>query len=311
MSNIELVMNRYATDIDLRQLRYFVAVAEELHFGRAAARLGMAQPPLTQQIQKLEAALGCRVFFRQARKTTLTEAGTVLLAEARRLLLEADAAIERARRAGRGETGELTVGVPPSVLLTKLPSVIRKYRERFPGVRFTLRELATSAIEAALAAGQLDIGFLRGASGAFAEFQFHEGLVAVLPAAHALTSRPKLSLRHLAHEPFVFFPRRLGEAFYNELLTYCVEAGFTPRIVQEATQWQSIVTFVEAGMGVSIAPACIEKLRRSGVVYRPLPGLRTAVTVCSQGGRKSAASEAFLRLTRGALADRPSAVPNR
>jgi DNA-binding transcriptional LysR family regulator len=296
--------HRYANDIDLRQLRYFVAVAEELHFGRAAARLGMAQPPLTQQIQKLEAALGCPVFLRQPRRTTLTEAGVVLLEEARRLLGEFDAAIERARRAGRGETGQLTIGVPPSVMLTKLPSAIRKYRERFPGVRFTLRELSTSAIEAALTAGQVDIGFLRGgASGAFIEFGFEEGLVAVLPAQHALASRPRLTLRHLAREPFVFFPRRLGEAFYDQLLFYCVEAGFTPRVVQEATQWQSVVTFVEAGMGVSIAPACVEKFRRNGVVCRPLPGLSTTVTACSQGGNKSPASEAFLRIARAALTD--------
>ncbi len=267
----------------------------------------MAQPPLTQQIQKLEAALGCRVFLRQPRHTILTEAGTVLLDEARRLLTGRDEAIERTRRAGRGETGQLTVGVPPSVMLTKLPAAIRKYRERFPEVQFTLRELSTSAIEAALAASQVDIGFLRAASGGWVEFEFEEGLVAVLPAAHALAARPRLTLRHLAKEPFVLFPRKLGEAFHDQLLSYCVDAGFTPRVVQEATQWQSVVTFVEAGMGVSIAPACVEKFRRSGVVYRTLPGLNTTVRVCSQGassqGGKRSATEAFLKLTRAALAD--------
>jgi DNA-binding transcriptional LysR family regulator len=303
--------HRYENDIDLRQLRYFVAVAEELHFGRAAVRLGMAQPPLTQQIQKLEAALGCRVFLRQPRNTTLTEAGAVLLEEARRLLEGVNEGMERARRAGRGETGQLTVGVPPSVMLTKLPLAIRKYRERFPNVQFTLRELATSAIEAALESGQIDIGFLRAASGRFAEFEFEEGLVAVLPAAHPLAKRSRLALQHLAKEPFILFPRKLGEAFHDQLLSYCVAAGFTPRVVQEATQWQSVVTFVETGMGVSIAPACVEKFRRRGVVYRQLPGLRTTVTVCSQGGTKSPASEAFVHLTRVALADQPSTVPRR
>src|ERR1700734_4482232 len=148
-------------DLEVRQLRYFVAVAEELHFGRAAARLGMAQPPLTQQIQKLERALGYRVFARQSRKTTLTEAGSVLLTEARRILAEVDQAIDHTRRAGRGETGQLTVGTPPSVMLTRLPAIIRKYRERFPGVRFALREMSTSAIAAGLLAGALDVGFLR------------------------------------------------------------------------------------------------------------------------------------------------------
>ncbi len=263
----------------------------------------MAQPPLTQQIQKLERALGTEVFLRRPRRTTLTEAGTVLLEEARRLLDAFEQAIERTRKAGRGETGQLTVGVPPSVMLTRLPSAIRKYRERYPEVQFTLREMSTSAIEAALAAGQLDIGFLRGPSRAFpAGFEFTEGIVAVLPAKHALASRRRLELRRLAGQPFVFFPRRLGEAFYDELLAYCVKAGFTPRIVQEATQWQSVVTFVEAGMGVSIAPASVEKFRRTGVVYRVLPGLTTSVSVCSRGAGTSAASDAFLRLARAALA---------
>src|SRR5690242_17869828 len=128
--------------MDLRQLRYFVAIAEELHFGRAAARLGMAQPPLTQQIQKLERELGLPVFLRESRKTTLTDAGQVLLEDARRILRECDEAIERTRAAARGETGRITVGTPPSVMLTRLPTVIRRYRDRFPQVHVTLRELA-------------------------------------------------------------------------------------------------------------------------------------------------------------------------
>jgi DNA-binding transcriptional LysR family regulator len=304
MSNIQDMMNQYETRIDLRQLRYFVAVAEELHFGRAAERLGMAQPPLTQQIQKLEAALGCRVFLRQPRHTSLTEAGVIMLEEARRLLDNLGEAVERTRRAGRGETGHLSVGVPPSVMLSALPSAIRTYRKHFPDVRFTLRELSTSAIAEQLAMGALDVGFLREteASGALkAEFAYQEALVAVLPAAHALAQRPRLALRHLAAEPFVLFPRRLGEAFYNKLTSLCVEAGFTPRVVQEATQWQSVVTFVETGMGVSIAPACVTRFRWKEVVYRPLPGLSTVVTACCQAGKKSAAAEAFLRLAESKM----------
>ncbi|HEY1755318.1 MAG TPA: LysR substrate-binding domain-containing protein [Bryobacteraceae bacterium] len=296
--------NQYEDRIDLRQLRYFVAVAEELHFGRAAERLGMAQPPLTQQIQKLERALGCRVFLRQPRNTSLTEAGVVLLDEARRLLDHLGAAVERTRRAGRGEMGHLTVGVPPSVMLSALPSVIRTFRKRFPEVSFTLRELSTSAIADGLAMGTLDVGFLREteASGSLAaNFAYREALVAVLPVSHALAARPRLRLGHLAAEPFVLFPRRLGEAFYNKLNSLCVEAGFTPRVVQEATQWQSVVTFVETGMGVSLAPACVTKFRWNAVVYRPLPGLSTTVTACCQNGGKSAAAETFLRLARAKM----------
>ena len=299
MSNIQDMRMPYEDHIDLRKLRYFVAVAEELHFGRAAERLGMAQPPLTQQIQKLETALGCQLLSRKPRNTSLTEAGAVLLEEARRLLGGIAEAVERTRRAGRGETGHLTIGVPPSVMLSALPAVIRTFRRRFPEVKFTLRELSTSAIAEELGRGALDIGFLREtqATGSLkAEFVYEEPVVAVLPATHPLAARPRLTLRHLAKEPFILFPRRLGEAFYSKLTSLCVEAGFTPQIVQEATQWQSVVTFVETGMGVSIAPACVARFRWKDVVYRTLPGLSTRVTACCRDKEKSFPAEAFLRM---------------
>jgi len=289
---------RYDLDIGLRQLRYFAAVAEELHFGRAAARLGMAQPPLTQQIQKLERALGCTVFLRQPRKTTLTEAGNALLEDATRILREFEDALERARRAGRGETGQLTVGTPPSVMLTRLPIAIRRYRERFPEVRFTLKELSTSAIAAGLEAGTVDLGLLREAA-TTGEVILGEPVVAVLPAGHVLAARAGLKLRQLAEEPFVLFPRRLGEAFYDRLISFCVHAGFTPRVVQEATQWQSVVTFVETGLGVSLAPACVRRFRWKGVVYRELPGLSTTVSAGLRKDGPSAAAAAFLKILRG------------
>jgi DNA-binding transcriptional LysR family regulator len=299
------MMNRYDFDIDLRQLRYFVAVAEELHFGRAAAKLGMAQPPLTQQIQKLEKALGCPVFLRQPRKTTLTEAGETLLEDARRILRECEEATERARRAGRGETGQLTVGTPPSVMLTRLPAAIRKYRERFPAIRFTLRELATSAIAEGLKAGSVDLGLLREVPEG--EVVLREPVVAVLPVGHALAAREGLKLRQLAEEPFVLFPRRLGEAFYDRLVSFCVQAGFTPRVVQEATQWQSVVTFVETGLGVSLAPACVQRFRWKGVVYRELPGLSTTVSAGMRKEGSSAAASAFLNILRGEFRRRGAA----
>ena len=288
---------------DLRQLRYFVAVAEELHFGRAAARLGMAQPPLTQQIQKLERLLGYPVFSRRPRKTTLTEAGRALLPDAVRILRECDEAVEHARRAGRGETGRIALGTPPSVMLTRLPAAIRRYRERYPGVHFALREMSTSAIADALSAETLDIGLLREVEsvGSFqTESILREPIVAVLPRGHALARRPRLSLRHLSKEPFVLFPRHLGEAFYDRLHSYCLDAGFSPHVVQEATQWQSVVTFVETGLGVSLAPACVERFRWPGIVFRRLPGLSTAVFVCAPNA--SAAVAAFVDMLRAEFA---------
>ncbi len=292
--------------IDLRQLRYFVAVAEQLHFGRAAQRLGMAQPPLTQQIQKLERKLGYQVFVRQSRKIVLTEAGRVLVEEAVRILRGCDDAIERARRAGRGETGRIVLGTPPSVMLTALPGAIRRFRDRFHDVEIALRELSTSAIADALVAGALDVGFLREVEsvGSLPSTVFlRESVVAVLPKAHPLARRPRLALKHLAREPFVLFPRRLGSAFYDRLLSFCVTAGFTPNVVQEATQWQSVVACVETGLGVSLAPACVQRFRWPSVVYRPLPGLVTSIFVCAPAARTSHAVAAFLEMLRGVAVD--------
>jgi len=285
---------------DLRQLRYFVAVAEELHFGRAAERVGIAQPPLTQQIQKLEALLGCRL-FRRGRRTALTEAGTALLEETRRILPQVDRAVECARRAARGETGQLRVGVPPSIMLSALPAAVRVYRGRFPEVQFSLRELSTSAIEDALRWREIDLGFLRETRPEpplASKIVFVEPVVAVLPAAHALASRPSLRLSSLRGEPFVFFPRRLGPVFYDRLVAFCAQAGFAPHVAQEATQWQTVVALVEAGMGVSLAPGCVQRFRWSGVVYRPLRGLTTSVSACWRLDAATSTAAAFLQQAR-------------
>jgi len=285
--------------MDLRRLRYFVAVAEELHFGRAAERVGIAQPPLTQQMQKLEQELGCRLLVR-GRRTVLTEAGSTLLAEARRLLDQAEQAAESTRRAARGEQGRLVVGAPPSVMLSALPAVIRKYRQRYPGVQFRLRELSTSAIESALRSGEIDVGFLRETRPEpplASQVVFEEPVVAVLPAAHPLAARASLALSSLRSEPFLFFPRRLGPTFYDKLISFCSAAGFVPDVVQEATQWQSVVCLVEAGMGVSLAPGCVERFRWPGVTYRRLHQLRTVVLSCWRAEAPAAAATAFLKLT--------------
>ncbi len=293
---------------NLRQLRYFLAVADQLHFGRAAERAGIAQPPLTQQIQKLERALGCQLLVR-GRRTCLTEAGSALATDARRLIEQADQVFDRTRRVARGQAGLLRVGVPPSVMLTGLPDAVRRFRERYPEVSFTLRELATSKIEEAVRAREVDVGFLREAQpgGPLQSAPFlRESLVVVLPAAHRLASERTIALKRLRQERFVFFPARLGPAFHKRLVEACVSAGFSPNIVQEATQWQTVVSFVAAGMGVSLAPECVSKFRRPGVVYRALPHLETMVYVSWRDGELSQAADNFLKLAgRGAVPVNP------
>jgi DNA-binding transcriptional LysR family regulator len=217
----------------------------------------------------------------RGRKIALTPAGVRFAEEARRTLDQAERAVLLTQRTARGESGELRVGVPPSVMLTGLPAAIRRYRVRYPDVTFTLRDMGTSAIEQALRRGEIDLGFLRETQPGRPlqnSLFLTEPVVAVLPSNHVLASkRGSLNLRALRKEPFVSFPRQIGPEFYDALLADCGDAGFVPNIVQEATQWHSVISFVEAGMGVALAPACIEKFRWPGVAVRTLEGITTKV----------------------------------
>ena len=271
--------------IELRHLRYFTAVAEELHFGRAAERLGIAQPPLSQQIKGLEGLVGCLLFERRP-QVRLTPAGEALLEVARRTLAQVEEGLELTRRAGRGETGMITVGFAASILTTALPEILRTYREQYPGVELRLRELSSAAQAAALADGSIDVGFVREAvvqgSELICEPILREEFVVVLPPAHPLAEREQLPLIDIAEEPFVHFPRAVAPALFDQIADACGRAGFRPRVVQEAQEWLTILGLVEAGLGVSLVPASFRRLRWGGVQYRPLgpPREFTGVFVC-------------------------------
>ena len=292
--------------IELRHLRYFAAVAEELHFGRAARRLGMAQPPLSQQIGRLEEMMGCALFTRRPR-VALTPAGEVLLAVARRSLAQVAQGVETTRRAGRGEAGVLTVGFAASVMLAPLPAMIRAFRTRHPGVELRLRELSTSAQVQALAEGAIDLGFLREPAPdpeIVCEPLVREPFVAVLPPAHPLAGRPGISLEELAEEPFVHFPREVAPTLHDQVMALCRQAGFAPRVVQVAQEWLTIVGLVESGLGVSLAPASFRRLRWGGVRYVPLTprGLLTTIALCRPRGAPSPTVDNFLRVVREVVA---------
>ena len=294
-------MNHARLGIELTHLRYFVVVAEELHFGRAALKLGVSQPPLTQQIQRLEQRIGFALFERSTRRTALTEAGSALLPIARGVLEEVDRGVEAAQRAGRGESGQLVVGTPPSVMLAGLPKVIRWFRRKLPKVDLKLREMSTAAVIEALVSGSVDVGFLRCPelpAGLRELFRFRENVVILLPKHHPLAKSPRLQLEQLAKEPFVFFPRRLGAGFYDELLGHCRKAGFEPKIVQEATQWSTVAALVEAGLGVTIGPASISRLATKGCVARPLRGKWTSVLLASPERSLSATVDQFAAACR-------------
>ena len=262
-------------DLELRHLRYFVAVAEELHFGRAALRLHLAQPPLSQQIRKLEEILGYPLFLRTSRAVKLTSAGEVFLERARRTLRNVQEDMEEARSVGRGEEGFLRVGFIGSAMLTAVPSMLGRYRRLYPKVNLQLHESYTSAVVQKLLKGELDAGFLRDGGetdGLRVERLFSEPFIAVLPSKHALAKYKTISPRELGEEPFVFFAPSAGTLAYEKPVSLCEQHGFRPRVVQEAPQWLTIMRLVGAGLGVTIAPACVRQLAAPNVACVNLRG---------------------------------------
>lgn len=293
--------------LELRHLRYFVAVAEELHFGRAAQRLGMAQPPLSQQIQRLEQIIGTRLFERTSRRVQLTDAGSALLPDARRLLAGAEAALLAARRAGRGEQGELRVAFAATVMFLALPEIIRAFRDRFPGVHLDLREMPTGPQLAGIKAGEIDIGFVREPE-PDPELEIvtvmREPLRIAVPKGHPLASRATISVRHLADEPFVLFPAELAPGLHAQVMALCRAAGFTPRVVEESRELYTSVSLVEAGIGVSILPASVEKLGWRGVRYRAIPSAaaETRIAAAWRKDRGRPVVEAFMGVVQEKVA---------
>ncbi|WP_027341634.1 LysR family transcriptional regulator [Hamadaea tsunoensis] len=270
-------------ELSLPQLYAFAVLAEELHFGRAAARLGIAQPPLSQQIRRLETTVGYPLFARGAAGVALTAAGAELLPVARRVLADLSDGLAAARAVGDGRAGRLRIGFAASLAATILPDLLRRHRERRPGVRLEIREMTTVPQLAALRAGELDVGLVREAEAADLAFATVavEPFVVVLPAGHPLAAHRRLRLDLLAGEPFILFPRDAGPGLHDQIIGACAAAGFAPGIIQYATEWQTVCALVGAGLGVSIAPAGIGRIRLPGVAYRPVePGdLRTRVAV--------------------------------
>jgi DNA-binding transcriptional LysR family regulator len=260
-------------DIELRHLRYFVAVAEELHFGRAAERLHLAQPPLSQQIRKLEDLLGYALFTRTSRSVSLTPAGEALLRRARRTLRNVQRDIDETRSIGHGDVGSLHIGFIGSAMLTTLPGIFRSYREAYPRVRLHLHESFTALVSEGLENGSLDAGILRDADpmeGMHVTTILSEPFVAVLPASHPCAKQKTVSIGALRDEPFVYYPRNAGARAYEKPLALCEEHGFRPQIVQEASHWLTILRLISAGFGVSIAPACVRRIASAQVVCIPL-----------------------------------------
>jgi DNA-binding transcriptional LysR family regulator len=290
--------------MELRHLRYFIAVAEELHFGRAAQVLGISQPPLSQQIQALELEVGARLFERTNRRVELSEAGRLFLEEARLVLAQVDKAADVARRAQLGELGELKIGFTSSAPFSStIPQAIFAFRQRFPSVHLNLREMSSTRVADALVDESIQVGIMRPLplpdSLSVVELM-REPLVAVLSSKHPLVvgSEEGLFLSALALEPFVFFPRSYGSGLYTQLLSLARDVGFSPHFAQEAGEAMTIIGLVAAGLGVSVLPASYRRMRIDGVVYRPLldPQAISAVWLVQRKDQTSPMAKAFVEL---------------
>jgi DNA-binding transcriptional LysR family regulator len=294
--------------MELRHLRYFIAVAEELHFTRAAERLHIGQPPLSQAIQALEADVGARLFDRTRRSVRLTGAGAQFLADAYRILALSEQAAEGARRAERGETGELRIGFTFSTPLTPLfATVINRYRSQYPAVSLTLHEMATLPQLDAVAQRTLDLGFIRppdgeAPPGLSLDRLREDPLVAVLPTTSVLCGRDAVRMADLADQSFVMYPKEVGTGIHPQIYRLCRAAGFEPRIGQQAGEAATIIGLVAAGCGVSVLPGSFDRIRMDGVCYRPLldDGATTSLLLARRLDAASKLVDAFVALALAA-----------
>jgi len=261
-------------NIELRHLRYFIAVAEELHFGRAALRLNISQPPLSQQIQILEHEIGARLFARTNRSVQLTAAGQQFLQDARLVLQQVDQAADKAARLHRGDEGEIRIGFTSSApFITVVSDALFTFRQRFPAVHIQMQEINTRQQLAPLGDGRLDLGVMRNTllpETLDHQLLLREPMYALVHRAHRLAGRPQIALSDLAQEPFVFFDPQVGTALYGEILGLLGRYDIQPNIAQEVGEAMTIIGLVSTGLGVSILPASFRRVRLSDVVWIPL-----------------------------------------
>ncbi|VVE45012.1 LysR family transcriptional regulator [Pandoraea commovens] len=279
------------TNIDVRLLRYFIAVAETGHMTRAAERLGIGQPPLSQQIRVLETQLGVTLFERLPRGMALTDAGQAFLADAYEVVRKLDQAVDDVRRVAAGIKGRLSVGFTSSAALHPfVPTVIRAFRSDAPSVSLMLDESSTGDLLDGLRDGHIDVAFIRQPQGNTGEITvvqvLEEPMVLAVPSAHplALTGRAgkaAVPMTAIASEKLILYRRRAGQGLYDAIIAACHGAGFSPAIEQEAPRLLTTLSLVAAGLGVSVVPASLMRMQIEGIVYRPLAPPPRAPLCCA------------------------------
>jgi DNA-binding transcriptional LysR family regulator len=293
--------------MELRHLRYFIAIAEELHFGRAAARVHITQPPLSRQLKELEKELQVTLLSRNSKVVKLTEAGRIFLDRAKQIQELLDHAVKVTRKAQRGEFGTLEIGYLGGAAFHLLPNVLRHFRQNHPEVELRLHEMITSAQLDALLNGTIDVGIMR-PSPSLREYRseriLREPFVVALPMEHKLAGRRAIHISSLADERFVMLPPTRGSNLYHQVLELCLRARFQPRVVQVASETPSVVGLVGAGIGISIVPSSVRRMSISNVVYKPLRGVKTyaeMVMVWRTDGETPVVAQ-FLRSVRDSAA---------
>ena len=290
--------------MELRHLRYFVTLAKELHFGRAANALHISQPPLSMQIRDLEKEVGVELFSRTKRSVSLTQAGGAFLHEAKNILSRVDHAKTVAVQAARGEVGNLVIGFISVADYNLLPSVLREFRREYPLVSLNLREATTDIQVVDLINGVIDVGFiLPPINSASIETRavLKEPLIVALPEKHLLAkSGKKVSIKNLIDVPFIMTPRQHAPGLYDDILLLCKRHGFAPAIAQEAIQMQTIVSLVSAEMGIALIPKSIENLKRPGVVYREIiePSPLSEIHIAWNALNDSPAARLFIEIVK-------------
>jgi DNA-binding transcriptional LysR family regulator len=260
--------------VELRHLRYFIAVAEELSFSQAANRLNMAQPPLSQQIKKLEEELGVSLFYRTKRQVVLTDAGKIFLEQAYQIFADCDRACDMAQKTARGELGHLVIGFTGVASFDILPRLISFYRSMYPRVELILRQLGTAEQVQELLGKKIQVGILclpvENSELNFEVIQ-KEPFVVALPKTHVLASRiAPIEVSELAQEEFIMTTRKVGQGYYDVIINICQQAGFSPNIAQKVHELQTTVSLIAAGMGIALMPYSIQKFQTPGVVYKRL-----------------------------------------
>lgn len=283
--------------MEIRHLKYFLAVAEELHFGRAAAKIYIAQPPLSQQIKQLEAEMGVKLFNRTKRSVELTEAGKVFQREAYAVLERLEKGVLKTRQAARGEAGWLSIGFVSSINYEILPNVLREFRRQCPDVEISLQEMSIPEQNQSLLEKRIHVGFSRMPvenPAIISKVIACEQLVIALPNTHKLNRKNVLKLSELKHFPFIMLSQNRPSTYYDYIMRLCAEAGFQPKIVQQVGEIQTALGLVAAGIGFTFVPASTRNLHREGVVYIPLTAPPPTIEMIIQF-RRDENSPAFVR----------------